>query len=54
MYLSYDQKQVLEMAGNIVLSPFKDSRSVLTSEDLKLHAELHRQKIDMADEMHLY
>ena len=43
----------LTQEGNIVLSPFKDSRSVLTSEDLKLHAELHRQKIDMADEMYV-
>lgn len=43
----------LTQEGNIVLSPFKDSRSMLTETDLKLRAELHRQKIDMADEMYV-
>lgn len=43
----------LSQEGNIVLAPFKDSRSKLTKEDLELHAEIHRQKIDMADEMYV-
>lgn len=43
----------LTQEGNIVLSPFRDSRPKLTKADLELHAEVHRQKIDMADEMYV-